>query len=251
MHPSPVLLGRVEVVAHRGASADAPENTLAAVDAAVAQGADTIETDVQRTVDGHLVLLHDSGPARTTDARTAYPARTVRVGALTLAELRDLDAGSWFGDVFAGERVPTLAELLDRTGGRAGLLLELKDPARHPGIEAQVAAAVAGRDGVTVQSFDHAAMRRFTSLAPGVPAGWLFDARPTAGELDAAAGFAAQINVEHHLVDGDLVRAVTGRGMTAGAWTVNDEPEMRRLADLGVARVISDRPQVLRGAVGG
>lgn len=239
--------GPVEIVAHRGASDDAPENTLAAVDEAVAQRADTVEVDVQRTADGELVLLHDATLARTTDVEQVFPDRALApVGAFTLAELRRLDAGSWFGPRFAGEQIPTLAELLDRTGDRAALLLELKDPALYDGIEGEVAAAVAGAPRVAVQSFDHDAMRRFAGIAPDVEAGWLFSARPTDAQLDAAATVADQVNPSSKVVDAALVTAVAQRGLTTGVYTVNEEADMRALIDAGVDRVITDRPAVLR-----
>lgn len=242
----------VQVVAHRGASADAPENTLAAVDEALAQGTDSIEVDLQRSADGHLVLLHDATLVRTTDVGTVFPDRAAApVGAFTLAELKRLDAGSWFGPGFAGERVPTLDELLDRTADRAGLLIELKDPASYPGIEQQVAERLgAPRADVVVQSFDHDAMRRFAAAAPDVPAGWLFGSRPTGAQLDAAAAVADQVNPSFRVTDAALVAAVRARGMETGVYTVNSEADMRRMIDAGVHRIITDVPATLRAVLG-
>ncbi|WP_224390629.1 glycerophosphodiester phosphodiesterase family protein [Pseudonocardia sp. ICBG1293] len=242
-----------EVVAHRGASADAPENTLAAADGALAQRADAVEVDVQRTADGHLVLVHDATLARTTDVERVFPARALApVGSFTLAELRRLDAGSWFSPAFAGERIPTLAEFGDRLGGRADLLIELKDPARYPGVEKEVGYEVDGRRDVVVQSFDHDAMRRFTEATPDVPAGWLFDGRPTAAQLDdAVAHGVTQINPSFRDVDSTLVADVRARGMQTGVYTVNDPDDMRRTARTGVDRIITDRPAVLREVLGG
>jgi len=244
--------GGVEVVAHRGASADAPENTLAAVDEAIRQGADSIEVDVQRTADGHLVLLHDTTLVRTTDVASVFPGRaTAPVGTFTLAELQRLDAGSWFAPEFAGEPIPTLDELIERTAGRAGLLIELKDPSSYPGIERQVADAIgAPRPDVVVQSFDHAAMRRFAATAPEVPAGWLFATRPTDAQLDAAAAVADQTNPSFRVTDAALVTAVRSRGMEAGVYTVNSEADMRRMIDAGVQRIITDVPATLRAVLG-
>ena len=101
-------------VAHRGGAGLAPENTLAAVHRALAGGADVVEIDVHRTRDGELVVLHDADVRRTTDAATALPGReSYAVADLTLADVRRLDAGSWKDARFAGERVPTLAEVVD------------------------------------------------------------------------------------------------------------------------------------------
>ncbi|MEU6698787.1 glycerophosphodiester phosphodiesterase family protein [Pseudonocardia sp. NPDC046786] len=252
-HPSPAGPGpAVQVVAHRGASTDAPENTLAAVDEALAQGADSIEVDLQRTADGQLVLLHDTTLARTTDVARVLPDRAAEpVGTFTLAELKRLDAGSWFGPGFAGEPVPTLGELLARVGDRAGLLIELKDPASYPGIEQQVADAVgAPRADVAVQSFDHDALRRFAAAAPDVPAGLLFDSRPTDAELDAAAAVADQVNPSFRVTDAALVAAVRARGMETGVYTVNTGADLRRMIDAGVHRIITDVPGALRALLG-
>ncbi|MBP2367124.1 glycerophosphodiester phosphodiesterase [Pseudonocardia parietis] len=243
-----------EVVAHRGASGDAPENTLAAVDEAVEQQADSIEIDVQRTADGHLVLLHDATLARTTDVEQVFPGRALDpAGSFTLAELKQLDAGSWFGPGFAGERIPTFAEFVEHTGDRAGLLIELKEPATYPGIEKEVAAELgAPRPGVVVQSFDHDAMRRFAEAAPDVPAGWLFETRPTGAQLDdAVATGVEQINPSFRVTDADLVDTVRARGMQTGVYTVNEEPDMRRMIDAGVDRIITDHPGVLRDVLDG
>lgn len=243
-----------EVVAHRGASADAPENTLAAVDEAIAQGADSIEIDVQRTADGHLVLLHDGTLGRTTDVEQVFPGRALdEVGTFTLEELKRLDAGSWFDGRFSGERIPTFGEYVDRVGDRAGLLVELKDPEKYPGIEKEVAAELGEpRPDAVVQSFDHESMQRFTEIAPDTPAGWLFDARPAATELDEAkAAGADQINPSFSVVDADVVEAVRDRGMQTGVYTVNEQADMRRMIDVGVDRIITDHPGVLREVLAG
>lgn len=127
------------VIAHRGASRQAPENTLAAVDAAHRAGLTWVENDVRRTRDGQLVVVHDATLRRTTDAPRALPGRAPwRVADLTAAEIARLDAGSWFAARFAGERVPTLDRYLRRLDrNHQSLLLELKSPAAYPGIEAQ------------------------------------------------------------------------------------------------------------------
>ncbi|XVQ85108.1 glycerophosphodiester phosphodiesterase family protein [Microbispora siamensis] len=111
------------VVAHRGASAYAPENTVAAFELARHRGADMFELDVQETGDHHLVLMHDTTLGRTTDAEEVFPGRAPwRVGDLTLAEIRKLDAGSCFSRKYAGEAVPTLGEALRAMRG-SGVLL--------------------------------------------------------------------------------------------------------------------------------
>lgn len=251
--PAPERRSALEVVAHRGASADAPENTLAAVREGLRQRADVIEVDVQRTRDGELVILHDRTLVRTTDVETVHPTRALApVDAFTLAELRSLDAGSWFDPRFAGERIPTLGELVVARGN-AGLLVEIKEPAAYPGIEAQVADALADvpRGKVVVQSFDAASMRRHDAIAPEVAAGQLVWARPSPAELDGYAPYAEQTTPTFRVMDEALAGAIRARGMSPGVYTVDDEADMRRMIGVGVDRIITNRPGVLRALVDG
>lgn len=131
-----------------GASGYAPENTLAAVDAADALGIDWVENGVHRTRDGVLVVLHDTDLKRTTDVEQVFPDRAPwAVKDFTAAELTKLDAGSWFGTQFTGARVPTLTQFLHRVErNRQKLLLEIKSPATYPGIERDII-QVLGRSG--------------------------------------------------------------------------------------------------------
>ena len=130
----------VLVIAHRGASAYAPQNTVAAARGAVSRGADALEADIRQTRDGHLVALLDPTPALTTNVEQGFPRRRPwRVEWFTLAEVRRLDAGSWFGPEFAGERVPTLSELADALDGTdVEMMVEVKAPRRYPGIGERV-----------------------------------------------------------------------------------------------------------------
>ncbi|HET8959854.1 glycerophosphodiester phosphodiesterase family protein, partial [Nocardioides sp.] len=174
----------VDVVAHRGSSGAAPENTLAAVRLAIAQKADVVENDIQRTRDGELVIMHDTTLARTTDVEQVFPDRAPwAVGDFTLAEIRQLDAGAWFAPEFAGERVPTLAEWVNAVGQQAGMLLEPKAPELYPGIEADLDKELRSlpafnralkADRVVVQGFNHAWLRAYKDRAPDVPVGLLY-----------------------------------------------------------------------------
>lgn len=120
------------VIAHRGATLEAPENTLAAFRRAIALGADLIELDVHQTADGHLVVIHDETVDRTTNGSGL-------VRDMTLREVCSLDAGSWLGAGFSGERVPMLSEVLELTGGKIGLAIEIKaGSSRYPNIEASI-----------------------------------------------------------------------------------------------------------------
>ncbi|MBA0126126.1 hypothetical protein H0B56_11295 [Haloechinothrix sp. YIM 98757] len=247
-------------IAHRGSSGAAPENTIAAVELALRQNASYVEVDIQRTADGELVAVHDTTLERTTDVEEVFPARAPwRVGDFTLAELRQLDAGSWFSDEFAGERIPTLREVVDSLGRRAGLLLEVKSPELYPGIERDIdkelaaipgyltSAVAAGR--LVVQSFDHESMRRFHDLQPAVPIGLLYSDRPDESDLAEAKGWAAQINPSYRVTDAELVERVHELDMTISVYTLNDAATMRAYRDIGVDGIISDYPDVLRGVL--
>lgn len=245
-------------VAHRGASSSAPENTLTAVRAAIAQGSDVVELDVQRTRDGALVLMHDTTLARTTDARRVFGPRRAPwlVGDFTYDEIRRLDAGQWKSQAYAGEHVPTLDEVCDvvrRSGSR--LLLELKAPALYPGIEAEVAADLRRASGdrvgdngwrglVTVASFDATALRRFKACEPSASVGLL--ARPQPARLRQIAEWADQINPNHRAVGAAYVDSVHEAGMQCCVWTVNSPSAMSRAIGLGVDGVITDHPLLLQ-----
>lgn len=238
-------------VAHRGASAYAPENTLAAFELAGKQGADMFELDVQETRDHELVLMHDTTLTRTTDAERVFPDLAPwHVGDLTLDQIRELDAGSWRSDAYEGEPVPTLGEALrEMSGSGMDLLLEIKSPELYPGIEARVAAELRRHPGwlapgrLVVQSFGWESMRAFHRLLPAVPIGLL--GTPSTAELPELAGFADQINPPHTGLTSSYVRRVHALGMDVFAWTVNDPDTMRRMLAYQVDGIITNRPDVL------
>ena len=250
----------VEVIAHRGSSGAAPENTLAAVRLALRHRADVVENDIQRTSDGELVIVHDTTLTRTTDVEEVFPDRAPwNVADFTLAEIKRLDAGSWFDPSFAGERVPTLREWVRAVGGRAGMLLEPKAPALYPGIDIDLDKELRSmprfrsalrRDEVVVQSFDHAWLRGYKDLAPDVPVGLLFGARPSPAQVAEAATWAEQVNPALAVAGEATITQVHQAGMEIHVWTVNTGQDMRRTARWGVDGIITNYPQVLRGIVG-
>ncbi|MQA94006.1 MAG: glycerophosphodiester phosphodiesterase [Streptosporangiales bacterium] len=240
------------VIAHRGASAYTPENTMAAFERAREMDADVVETDVQRSKDGVLVLLHDTTLDRTTDVERRYPDRAPwNVRDFTYAEIRKLDAGSWRGERFEDERIPTLNRLLaELTGSGMGLRLEVKSPELYPGIGEDVRDAFQARPywlvpgRLVVQSFDWEFMRDFTRLLPSVPAGLL--GTPDSDELADLAEYADEVNPKHTTVDGDYVDRVHKLGMDCHLWTVDEEEDIERALDLGTDGIISNRPDVAR-----
>ena len=256
--PTPKPLPRgVDVIAHRGASGWAPENTLAAVRLAHAEGATSVECDVHRTADGCLVVHHDATLARCTDAATSLPdAAPWRIADLTLDQLRRVDATSWFGSGAAPEPVPTLEEWVHAVGPRTGMLIEVKDPARYPGIEqglAQLlfslpaARAVHQAGRLTIQSFDHAWLARFKQRAPEVPVGLLTGTRPRGRDLVEAASWAEQVNPRARTVTRPIVERAHELGLQMRAWTVNDPLVMARLVEWRIDGIITNQPARLVG----
>ncbi|MCK2217773.1 glycerophosphodiester phosphodiesterase [Actinomadura sp. ATCC 31491] len=238
-------------VAHRGASAYAPENTVAAFELADRMGADYFELDVQETKDHELVLMHDTTLSRTTDVERVYPSLSPwRVGDLTLAQIRRLDAGSWSGSRYADEPVPTLDDALTAMADSGlGLLLEVKAPELYPGIERRVAdelrrhAAWQAPGRLIVQSFNWESMRTFHRYLPDVAIGLL--GTPTTTQLPQLAKFADLINPSYTTFSPAYVRRVHALGMRLLAWTVDSPSTMRRMLSYGVDGIITNRPDVL------
>ncbi|MGW2153127.1 glycerophosphodiester phosphodiesterase [Nonomuraea sp. NPDC001699] len=250
--PPAAAVGTVVDVAHRGASAYAPENTVAAFQLAARQGAAMFELDVQETKDHELVLMHDTTLARTTDVEHVLPELAPwRVRDLTLAQIRTLDAGSWFDREYTGERVPPLQEALRAmAGSRVGLLMEVKEPRLYPGIEERIVRTLRadpvwlmpGR--LVAQSFDWDSMRAFHRLLPEVPIGLL--GTPDADTLSGLSRFATYVNPPYTAITPSYVRLVHDHGMKVFAWTVDSPDVMRRLLTYQVDGIITDRPDVLR-----
>ncbi|GAA4942944.1 glycerophosphoryl diester phosphodiesterase [Nonomuraea thailandensis] len=248
---TPAEAATIVNVAHRGASAYAPENTIAAFELATTQGADLFELDVQETADHELVLMHDTTLSRTTNAEQVFPDLSPwNVGDLTLDQIRELDAGSWLSGQYDGEPVPTLGEALrEMSGSGMGLLLEVKAPERYEGIEARIAAELRRHPSwlapgkLVVQSFDWDSMRRFDRLLPEAPIGLL--GTPSTGELPGLAKFADQINPPYTTLTASYVRRVHALGLDVLTWTVDSSAAMRRMIGYKVDGIITNRPDVL------
>ncbi|MEH7137072.1 glycerophosphodiester phosphodiesterase [Priestia megaterium] len=235
---------KVDNVAHRGASAYAPENTIAAFDKAVEMKADYIEIDVQRSKDDKLVVIHDTTVDRTTDG-------SGKVGNLTFKELRNLDAGSWKGEQFAGAQIPTFDEILDRYHGKIGILIELKAPELYPGIEENIAGKLKEQkldkpqnEKIIVQSFNHNSMKKMNELLPKVPIGVLTSssADTTEQALQEFSIYADYFNPSYGIVTPDLVNQVHSLGMKIGSWTVRSQEAANFLLNVGVDAIITDYP---------
>ena len=230
-------------VAHRGYSAVAPENTMPALAAAVLGGATHVEFDVRTTADGVPVVIHDRTVDRTTDG-------TGQVWELTVEQIRDLDAGSWFSPAYAGTRVPLLSEVLDLPD-LPQLLLEIKPPATLDEVKT-IIGMVAERgllERTIVQSFDPEVVRLVREAAPDVRRGLLrlrfeADTVPLAKELDVVC---CNPTVADVLGDADTVAELVGAGIHVMPWTANDESQWPALIEAGVAGLITDRAGELTG----
>jgi glycerophosphoryl diester phosphodiesterase len=244
-------MGRPLVLGHRGASHEAPENTLAAFRLALEQGADGVELDVWRCGSGEVVVIHDPGTGR-----TAPDGPSVDVRRASLRQLRALDVGAWKGDRFRGERIPALSEVLEALPG-AVVNVELKS-ARWPDLAlaraaADVIAAAGAGARCVVSSFDPILLAAFRRASPAVAAGVLFGddqawrAREAVGTrlLGASA-----VHPQATLVTESRARRWRARGLRLNVWTVDDPREVEQLARLGAAAVITNRPAVARQALG-
>lgn len=233
-------------IAHRGASRVAPQNTLAAFEKALQIGADGIEFDVRLCADGVPVVIHDATVDATTDG-------TGRVEAMGLAALKQLDAGSSFAPAFAGTPIPTLAEVLEAVEGDVLLNVELKAPdLRDRGLEQAVVDVIEQHgmeEQVLLSSFNPLALRRVQQIDPHLATGLLYT-RPAW----AARGLASLMMVQplaalhphRAIVDEQHIGWAKAHRVRLHVWTVDDPSEMRRLIDMGVNGIITNRPDVLR-----
>ena len=259
-------------IAHRGARSLAPENTLLAAQKAFDIGADLWETDVAVTADGHLVLMHDTQLLRTTNVQHCFPRRMQQgVHQFTLAEIRRLDAGSWFldrdpfgqiaaqaltadqQDACRGEKVPTVEEALVLTKQHQWRVnLELKPlPAQMDGfpLVAQILGLLdhleMAKDQVIISSFNHHWLREAAALRPSLPVQALIGG---AGEgfLDWGQFEFDTYNANHQLIDARQIQRAHARGKQVNIFTVNCTTDMAHYGRLGIAGLFTDYPQRMK-----
>ena len=236
------------MIAHRGNSSVAPENTLAAVRSALAvdPAPAFVEIDVHATSDGELVVIHDKTLDRTTDASGA-------VAALELAVVRAADAGhaDTFGAAFAGERVPLLSEVLDAVAAtETGIMIEIK----AAGIGAEVAALVVERGELkkhVIASFQADVLAEARAESAGARLLYLVDEANEASWTTAELHGVEILGVDKNAADGDYFERAHAAGYDVWVWTVNDLPQATALAALGADGIITDYPADVPGAVGG
>jgi glycerophosphoryl diester phosphodiesterase len=245
------MLQSLEIIAHRGASHDAPENTLAAVELAWRQGADAVEADFRLTRDGHIVATHD-------DSTLRIAGVDLRVHESSLAELRELDFGGWKEAAFAGEPIPTLNELLATLPPGKRFYIEIKCGAEiaEP-LAAAIRAAGVAEEQIVLICFSAGVLAAARRLLPKSPtylvAEFLCDRQTglwypdaTAIIADAAHAELTGVDLMAARVDPPLAEAVREAGLDLSVWTVDTVEEARQLVDLGVRRITTNRPAWLR-----
>jgi len=233
------------VIAHRGASADAPEHTIAAFELALTQGADGIQLDIHLSADGQPVVIHDFTLERTTDGAGPVTEHCVR-------ELKRLDAGGWRDRRFRGQRVQTLQEVLERFRDRARFWIDLRGgTGLYPGIEERVVSMVEIYDVVDralIQSFDYEALTRVRALNRAIEVGALLTRPPLGGLVRPEVTDAICPDVE--LLTVDLLAEIRRADLACYVWTANEAAQMDRLVEWGVSGIITDRPGLLRARLG-
>ncbi len=230
------------MIAHRGASGHAPENTLASFRLALELGARAVELDIHQSRDGELLVMHDDDFRR-------VGGRRVKVRALTLAQAQGIDIGSWFSKGFRGERVPTLGEVYDLVDGRAEVHVEIKHGGSvYPGIEARLAAFLERRRAwprTVVSSFDHRALFAVRALEPRARLGYLLGLT-TMGKAWREMEWmrAESLNISLRQASARRVRQARERGLRVLVYTVNTQKELDRLAKLGVDGAFCNYPEL-------
>lgn len=246
------------VVAHRGFSAAAPENTVAAINAAITAGADMIELDCHLTRDGRAVIIHDSTLIRTT-------GRNGFVGEFNYNDLSGLDAGSWFSGDFSGERIPLLDDVLELLKQKVPLLLELKTHSFNRNLPEAVVKAITKTQNtdVILQCFSDNHLRKLKSLSPTIKLHKLvtgnlrllpflhLDERLKRGRSEIRYKDVQAVNHNHKHVNVNLVNRLHERGQQIFTWTVNEEKEMRKMISCGVDGIITDKPDHLLALIQG
>jgi glycerophosphoryl diester phosphodiesterase len=232
-------------LAHRGASQEAPENTMAAFRLAAELGADGVEFDVQLCEDGEAVVIHSSTLDKTTDGGG-------QVKDATLAELQELDAGSWFAPQFAGERIPTLAQVLHELGPRLVLNIELKTGTLlSDGLESEVVRLVEDTNlahHVIISSFNPLALWRVRRLNRFISTGLLYapsQPRHLRGRWLQPLVRPNALHPRWDMLDQEGVTAAHRKGLKVNPWTCNESDSMLHLVGWGVDAIITDRPDLL------
>ncbi len=234
-------------IAHRGASGSAPENTVAAFERAIRIGVDAIEIDVHGTSDGRVVVIHDATLDRTTDRRGLVRQQT-------LDQIRNADAGTWFGREFKGAQIPLLEEAIETTRHRALLLVEIKGEFLAEKV-LQIVDDMEATDQVVIQSFNPETIRRVKLLDAGIPTALLIGKLPAVPSRVRARRLIKQVlevganalAIWHATLTPPFFEEMRKRAVSVWAWTVDEEFVMRDMVQMGVQGIITNHPEKLNG----
>ncbi len=228
----------VTVIAHRGAAGKAPENTLASIRQAIKDGTDWIEIDVQETIDGQVVVIHDSDFMKLAGVN-------LKVWDGTLEQVKELDIGSWFDPEFSTERVPTLVEVLEEARGKARVMIELKYYGHDQQLEQRVVDIVEQADmvdHVAIMSLKYDGVQKVRALRPDWVIG-LLSAKAIGNTAKLDVNFLA---VNMAMATPHFISSTQSAGKQLFVWTVNDQVSMSRMMSLGVDGIITDEPELAR-----
>jgi len=248
------------IVAHRGASFDAPENTLAAFQEAWKQGADAIEGDFYLTKDGHIVCIHDK-----TTERTTLGTAKLKPAESTLEELRDLDVGSWKHEKYAGERIPLIEEVLATVPQKGKILVEIKcGPEIIEPLRVVLEKSSLRPEQIVIICFDEEVVKQAREKMPQYKANWLTSYKqnkvtgkwsPDLGKVLKTLGETKATGLGtkglDEVVTVDFVREIRKAGHECHVWTINDPAQARRYAELGFDSITTDKPAEIRKAIRG
>ncbi|MBU2623005.1 MAG: glycerophosphodiester phosphodiesterase [Proteobacteria bacterium] len=239
------------IVAHRGASKHAPENTIPAFKLAWEEGADAIEGDFQLTKDGAIVCIHDKDTKRVSGVKKV-------VEDTTLEELRKLDAGSWFGEKWRGTQIPLISEVFATIPAGKKIYIEIKSgPEILSKLFEELSESGLKKNQVIVISFDKDMIRNFKSKDPGIKASWLSDFKkgkfsgktePSLNEVidvlrqTGADGFSST----HKIIDDSFIKAIQSEGFEYHVWTVDDPETAKRFKRLGAKSITTNVPGYIR-----
>lgn len=234
----------VLIFGHRGASAYAPMNTIPAFELAYEQGADGIELDVHLTKDGELIIVHDFTIDHTTDSEGIVTEKT-------LAELKSLDAGSWFDEKFTGAKLPTLDEVFDAVGHKLYINVEIKTLSPDgDGTEESVVACIKKHnmaERVIVSSFNPYVLKRFRPLAPEIPIGYLIHPATVSdiSKLVLQADEYEALHPFHEMIDDSYLTLAKKHNYIVNTWTVNETEIATNLVSKGVRGIMTDYPDMM------
>ena len=236
---------KIMVVAHRGASGYAPENTLSSMQKAIDLGADMSELDVQETSDGKIIVLHDASLKRTSGVDK-------NIWETKYSDLKDLDIGSWFSDEYKNEPVPTLQQIIDLIKGKMKLNIELKANGHEKKLAERTSKIVEDNnflDQVIFTSFKFAEIDKVRELNKKAKVGYLFSKLPK--DVDVFNANVDLLSAHYKIVDKEFMKKAKAAGKEVAVWTVNKPGDLKRMIDLGVDAIITNYPDVLRRILNG